>query len=152
MSASLDCFFLVQMIAHCIGSSSHSSHVARACVISLCVASDLFDTSIHFFSFLFISLITLFFLLPDNFNFHDAADKYPAHSWHPGRERSSHKLDTPWREHSNILREKCQTCSVDNAVRGALYCLLLDACCMLLLLQCSNHVLVAQLEPARVRW
>ena len=41
------------------------------------VASDLFDFSIHFISFLIISLITLLFLLPDTFNFHDVVDKYP---------------------------------------------------------------------------
>ena len=43
------------------------------------VASDLFDFSIHFISFLIISLITLLFLLPDTFNFHDVVDKYPAY-------------------------------------------------------------------------
>ena len=31
------------------------------------VASDLFDFSLHFISFLIISLITLLFLLPDTF-------------------------------------------------------------------------------------
>ena len=35
------------------------------------VASDLFDLSLHFLSILFISLVTLLFPLPDNFNFHD---------------------------------------------------------------------------------
>ena len=61
-------------------SSSHSSHVARACVILLWVLFlDLVDFSIHFFSFLIISLVTLLFLLPDNFNFHDVVDKYPAY-------------------------------------------------------------------------
>ena len=43
------------------------------------VASDLFDFSIHFISFLIISLITLLFLLPYTFNFHDVVDKYSAH-------------------------------------------------------------------------
>ena len=43
------------------------------------VASDLFDFSIHFFSFLIISLINLLFLLPDTFNFLNVVDKYPAH-------------------------------------------------------------------------
>ena len=43
------------------------------------VASDLFDFSTHFISFLIISLITLLFLLPDTFNFHDVVDKYPAY-------------------------------------------------------------------------
>ena len=42
------------------------------------VASDLFDFSIHFFTFLIISLNTLLFLLPDTFNFHDVVDKCPA--------------------------------------------------------------------------
>ena len=41
--------------------------------------SDLFDFSIHFFSFLISSLITLLFLLPDTFNFHDVVDKYPSY-------------------------------------------------------------------------
>ena len=60
------------------------------------VASDLFDFSIHFISFLIISLITLLFLLPDTFNFLNVVNKYPAHirwlPWHPGRERASHRL------------------------------------------------------------
>ena len=43
------------------------------------VASDLFDFSTHFITFLIISLITLPFLLPDTFNFHDVVDKYPAY-------------------------------------------------------------------------
>ena len=43
------------------------------CAVS--VASDLFDFSIHFISFLIISLITLLFLLPDTFNFLNVADK-----------------------------------------------------------------------------
>ena len=60
------------------------------------VASDLFDFSLHFISFLIISLITLLFLLPDIFNFLDVADKYPAYfrwgPWHPGRERAFHSI------------------------------------------------------------
>ena len=40
------------------------------------VASDLFDFSLHFISFLIISLITLLFLLPNTFNFHDVVVKY----------------------------------------------------------------------------
>ena len=43
------------------------------------VASDLFDLSIHFISFLIISLIFLLFLVPDTFNFLNVVDKYPAH-------------------------------------------------------------------------
>ena len=43
------------------------------------VASDLFNFSIHFISFLIVSLITLLFLLPDTFNFHDVVDKCRAH-------------------------------------------------------------------------
>ena len=39
------------------------------------VASNLFDFSLHFISFLIISLINLLFLLPDTFNFHDVVDK-----------------------------------------------------------------------------
>ena len=42
------------------------------------VASDLFDFSLHFISFLVISLIPLLFLLPDIVNFLDVVDKYPA--------------------------------------------------------------------------
>ena len=38
------------------------------------VASDLFDFSIHFISFLIISLITFLFLLPDIFNFLNDVD------------------------------------------------------------------------------
>ena len=59
---------------------------------------SLLDISIHFFFLISISLITLFFLLPDNFNFHDVVDKYPAHfrwgPWHPGPERPSHMIST----------------------------------------------------------
>ena len=51
------------------------------------VASDLFDLSIHFISYLFISFIFLLFLLPYTFNFHDVVDNKPAHfrlrSWAP---------------------------------------------------------------------
>ena len=43
------------------------------------VASDLFDFSFYFISFLIISLITLLFLLPDIFNFLNVVDKYPAY-------------------------------------------------------------------------
>ena len=43
------------------------------------VASDLFDFSIHFITFLIISLVILLFLLPDTFNFLNVVDKYPAH-------------------------------------------------------------------------
>ena len=43
------------------------------------VVSDLFDFSIHFFSFLFISLIFLTFLLPYTFYFLDVVDEQPAH-------------------------------------------------------------------------
>ena len=48
------------------------------CHLVLSVVPDLFDTCIHFFSFL-ISLINLLFLLPDTFNFHDVVDKYPVY-------------------------------------------------------------------------
>ena len=65
------------MIAHCIGSRSPLIRISRTC--SMCpsvvsVASDLFDPSIHFLSFFIISLITLLFLLPNIFNFHDVVD------------------------------------------------------------------------------
>ena len=70
------------------------------------VASDLFDFSIQFISFLIITLITLLFLLPDTFNFHDVVDKYPAYfrwgPWHPGRERASHTHSPrTWPMHNN---------------------------------------------------
>ena len=42
-------------------------------------ASDLFDFSPHFISFLIISLITVLFLLPDTFTFLDVVVKYPAY-------------------------------------------------------------------------
>ena len=66
------------------------------CHLVVSAVPDLFDFSIHYLSFIIISLITLLFLLPDTFNFHDVVDKYPAHfrwgPWHPGRERASHKI------------------------------------------------------------
>ena len=43
------------------------------------VASDLFDFSLYFISFLIISLITLLFLLPDTLTFLNVVDKYPAY-------------------------------------------------------------------------
>ena len=46
---------------------------------TVCVASDLFNFSIHFISFLIISLITLLFLLRDTFHFLFVVDKYPAY-------------------------------------------------------------------------
>ena len=49
------------------------------CHLVVSAVLDLFDTSIHFFSFLIISLIMLLFLLPDSFNFHDVVDKYHAY-------------------------------------------------------------------------
>ena len=49
------------------------------CHLVVSAVPDLFDFSIHFISFLIISLITLLFLLPDTFNFRDVVDKYPAH-------------------------------------------------------------------------
>ena len=100
------------MIAHCIGSSSHLSHFHAhvPCVISLSVASDLFDISIHFFFLISISLITLFFLPPDNFNFHDVVDKYPAHfrlrtlaPW----PRTFLPQDRPGSQNSSALVRKC---------------------------------------------
>ena len=60
------------------------------------VAFDLFDFSIYFISVLFISPITLLFLLPDTFNFFGVVDKYPAYScwgpWLSRRERFLHRL------------------------------------------------------------
>ena len=78
-------------------SGSHSSpHRTRMSHLVVSAVPDLFDTSIHFFSFLIISLITLLFLLPDKFNFHDVVDQYLAYfrwgPWHSGRERASHML------------------------------------------------------------
>ena len=86
LSVSASLFFLVQMYAHCIGSRadqssvSHSSHVARACVILSWVLFLISSTSPFTSSFFFIiSLITLLFPLSDTFNFHDVVDKYRAH-------------------------------------------------------------------------
>ena len=68
----------------------------RMCHLVASAVPDLFDTSIHFISFLIISLITLLFLMPYTFNFHDVVDKCPAYfrsgPWHPGRERASHTI------------------------------------------------------------
>ena len=83
---------LFRCTPHCGSSlslrSSHSPpHVSYALWALL---SDLFDFSLHFISFPIICLITLLFLLLDNFIFHDVVDKYPAYfrwgPWHPGRE------------------------------------------------------------------
>ena len=41
--------------------------------------SDLFDLSIHFISYLFISLIFLLFLLPYTLYFLNGVDNKPAH-------------------------------------------------------------------------
>ena len=41
--------------------------------------SDVFDFSIHFIPYLFISLIFLLFLLPYTFYFLNVVDKYPAY-------------------------------------------------------------------------
>ena len=43
------------------------------------MVSDLFDFSIHFISYLFISLIFLLFLLPYTLYFLDVVDHKPAH-------------------------------------------------------------------------
>ena len=71
-------------------------HCTRMCHLVVSAVLDLFHFSVHFISFLLISLITLPFLLPDTFNFHDVVDKYSAYfrwgPWHPGRERASYKL------------------------------------------------------------
>ena len=86
--------FLVRCTKHSGSSLSlHSSHSPSMLAVS--VASDLFDFSLHFISFLIISLITLLFLLPDTFTFFNVVDKYPAYFrwglWHPGREQLLHK-------------------------------------------------------------
>ena len=49
------------------------------CHLVVSAVPHLFDTSIQFLSFIIISLITLLFLLPYTFNFHDVVDKYPAY-------------------------------------------------------------------------
>ena len=65
---------------HNIGSSlsPHSFHVIPSSwfMRNVCF-SDCFDISIHFFSFLTVSLITLFFLLPVNFIFQDVVADPP---------------------------------------------------------------------------
>ena len=52
----------------------HSSH-PRSCLMRIVRLSDCFHISIHFFFFIFISLITLLFLLPVNFIFQDVVDQ-----------------------------------------------------------------------------
>ena len=78
-------------------------------------ASDLFDFSLHFISFLIISLITLLILVPDTFNFHDVVDEYPAHfrwgHWHPVRERASH-INNLWSAPNTGYGSPCSTCTV----------------------------------------
>ena len=106
VSSSLDCFPCLDI--RTLWLKFVSSLYARACFMrTVSVASDLFDFSIHFLSFFIISLITLLFLLPDTFSFHDVVDKYPAHfRWgpsHPGRERSSHRLWAQRRLHCRGL-------------------------------------------------
>ena len=77
------------------------------------VASDLFDFSLHFISFLIISLITLLFLLPDTFTFLNVVDKYPAYFrwglWHPGREQLFH-THTTRRGSKQSVSPRRQTC------------------------------------------
>ena len=95
------CCQLVSLSCDCLhfGSSLslRSSHFSSSCFMrTVSVASDLFDFSLHFISFLNISLITLTFLLPDTFTFLSVVDKYPAYfRWgpsHPGREWLLYKL------------------------------------------------------------
>ena len=71
--------FLVQMIAHYIGSRSPLIPFSRACSMCHLVVcfSDWLDFSTHFFFLISISLITLLFLLQDNFICHIVVDKYP---------------------------------------------------------------------------
>ena len=61
-----------------------------------CTLSDLFDLSIHFMSYLFISLIFLLFLLPYTFYFLDVVDNKPAplplRSWPLGQKELFHRL------------------------------------------------------------
>ena len=102
MSSSLECF-LVQIVRtlHWLKgwqklSFTFIPHRTRMCHLVVSAVPDLFDTSIHFLSFFIISPITLLFLLPDTFNFHDVVDKYPAHfrwgPWHSCRVRPSHRF------------------------------------------------------------
>ena len=92
VSASLDCFFSLFICTHTALVQGPTrlkfafipclhAHVSAWCE---CCSWSLRTSSIHFFSFLIISLITLLFLPPDNFNFHDVVDKYPAYfRWGP---------------------------------------------------------------------
>ena len=71
--------------------NSHAQHWLKfesaliSCVIPsswfmrIVCLSDCLDISIHFFFLISVSLITVFFLLPDNFIFHDVVDKSPVH-------------------------------------------------------------------------
>ena len=49
------------------------------CHLVVSAVLDLCDSAIHSSPSPTIPLITLLFLLPDTFNFHDVVDKYPAY-------------------------------------------------------------------------
>ena len=67
----------------------------------LSVSSDLFDLSIHFISYLFISLIFLLFLLPYTFYFLDVVDNMPAHfRWGAGPLAKKNSSTHLWRQRS----------------------------------------------------
>ena len=105
------------MIAHCIGSSSHSSHVARACVILLWALLLISSTPPPSSSSLW-SPCSSYCLTTSTL-----VDKYPAHfrwgPWHPGRERepptqkepleTQHRLVCPsrrcWSNQFQIFRD-----------------------------------------------
>ena len=96
VSLSHDCLPCLDVRTLWLKSESSRIPWSSSCFMrTVSVASDLFDFSIHFMSFLIVSLIFLLFLLPDTFNFLNVVDTYPAYfrwgPWHPGRERSSHR-------------------------------------------------------------
>ena len=105
------------MYTHCLAqvwvSNSSHSHLHDSCVLwalLLISSTSPLTSSLS-------SLITLLFLLPDTFNFHDVVDKYPAYfrwgPWHLGRERASYTETTKWSSKRTTSLTKCakQHCS-----------------------------------------
>ena len=80
VSSSLDCFPCLDIRTLWLKFESSFIPWSSSCFMrAVSVASDLFDFSTHFISYLIISLITLLFLLPDTFNFLNVVGKYPAY-------------------------------------------------------------------------
>ena len=116
VSSSLDCFPCLDARTLWLKFESPFIPWSSSCFMRIVsVASDLFDLSFNFISFLIISLITLLFLLPDIFNFLNVVDKYPAYfrwgPWHPDRERASHNWKTRANSSNSHLIKFCRLCS-----------------------------------------